>query len=70
MGEVEDVMKAGFECLAQARRNFELAITLYKQRNDEKKGDFFNARNVSTSVSLLADAYDEISAIWENDIQK
>ncbi len=64
----EDFMKIGFMALSQARTNFELALPLYIARNDDDKADSYNADNVKRALKLMAQAYDEVSAIWENDI--
>ena len=64
----EDFMKIGFAALYQARINFELALPLYIARNDDDKADSYNADNVKRALKLMAQAYDEVSAIWENDI--
>lgn len=64
----ESVMAKYFETLNQARKLLEQAETLYKQRDNDCKGDKFNAINCRKSILHLAHAYDEVSAIKENDI--
>lgn len=64
----EYFMKLGFEYLSYSRKKFEQALPLYIARNDDNRADTYNADNVKRALKLLAQAYDEISAIWENDI--
>ena len=64
----EQQMKIGFDALRTAREAFEAAIPLYQKRNDNNRADDLNAENTSKAIYLLGKAYDEISAIWENDI--
>jgi len=68
MNTPESFMLPGFVSLNQARQNFEQAVPLYIARNDSDKGDEYNIQDLKRALKLLADAYDEISAIWENDI--
>lgn len=64
----EQQMKIGFDALRTAREAFEAAIHLYQKRNDSNRADDLNAENTLNACYLLDKAYDEISAIWENDI--
>jgi len=64
----EKSMKKGFKYLKKARRAFNKGVVLYKERNDEKKADIENVINTTAAIHYLDEAYDEISAIWENDI--
>lgn len=64
----EYFMQQGFINLNEAHRFFEQALLLYIARNDDNKADTYNTDNVKRALKLLAEAYDEISAIWENDI--
>lgn len=64
----EQSMKPGFIALSQARQYFEQALPLYIARNNDNKADSYNADNVKRALKLMSQAYDEISAIWENDI--
>lgn len=68
MNTPESFMEPGFIALSQARQNFEQALPLYIARNDDNKADSYNADNIKRALRLMAEAYDEISAIWENDI--
>lgn len=68
MNTPEKFMLPGFIALSEARHNFEQALPLYTARNDDKTADSYNADNVKRALKLMAQAYDEISAIWENDI--
>lgn len=68
MNTPEYFMLPGFVALNQARQNFEQALPLYIARNDDNKADSYNADNIKRALKLMAEAYDEISAIWENDI--
>ncbi len=65
----EKKMKIGFESLSKTRKYFEKAIVLYEKRNSEEHADKENVINIKNAIHLLAQAYDEVSAIWENDIQ-
>jgi hypothetical protein len=64
----EGTMKRGFASLKKARRYFERSVVMYKLRNNDQKADRYNAINTHAAIILLDQAYDEISAIWENDI--
>ena len=68
MREPEQIMTEAFEKLSQTRKLLEEAEIAYKQRNSDVKADKENAVNVNKSILHLAHAYDEVSAIWENDI--
>jgi cation transport regulator ChaB len=68
MNTPEQLMKEGIESLNNARKCFNSAIVLYKDRNDEIKADSTNAVNVSDAVGFIYRAYDCISEIAENDI--
>jgi hypothetical protein len=61
-------MKKGFESLSKTRELFGEAFKAYNTRSDFKKADPENAANVKASIHYLSAAYDEVSAIWENDI--
>lgn len=64
----EDIMKSAFQKLSETRSLLEKAQLAYKKRNDEAIADPQNVKNIDKSILHLAHAYDEISAIWENDI--
>jgi hypothetical protein len=64
----ETLMKQGFESLSATRSYFKNAVVEYQKRNSSAKADPENAKNVQEAINLLNKAYDEISAIWENDI--
>lgn len=64
----EQQMKIGFDALRTAEDSFRAAVPLYEQRNDDNRADSLNAINTQKAIVLLCKAYDEISAIWENDI--
>ena len=64
----EYFMQQGFINLSEARGFFEQALPLYIARNDDNKGDQYNIDDIKRAIMLLDKAYDEISAIWENDI--
>jgi len=68
MNTPESFMLPAFVALNQARQNFEQALPLYIARNDSDKGDEYNIQDIKRAILLLDKAYDEISAIWENDI--
>ena len=69
MGNPELHMKAGFECLFNARKHFEDGIESYKLRMSGSSADAENIENTKAALKLLNLAYDEISAVWENDIE-
>ena len=61
----EELMKEGFESFFKARECFEKAALEY----DKVTGyDTLNAENVRAAIHFLAKAYDQVSEIWENDI--
>lgn len=64
----EDIMKIVFQNLSETRTLLEKAKVVYKERNDSATADPENVINIDKSILHLAHAYDEISAIWENDI--
>ena len=64
----EQVMRKAFESLAKTRECLEQAGELYELRNSEIKSDSVNATNVREVIDCLAQAYDCISEIWENDL--
>lgn len=64
----EQIMKDGFDSFFNAVKCFKKAVPLYKKRNDQSKADPENVVNLNKSILLMNQAYDEISAIWENDI--
>jgi hypothetical protein len=66
----EDYMKQGFESFFKARECFEKAIPMYAERKNEDKGDRYNVINVEEAIRCMALAYDNLSEIWENDIDK
>ena len=66
----EEVMKEGILSLIKAKKCFEEAVTLYQQRNDENKADKLNSVNTKVAIKCLSNAFDAISEIWENDINK
>jgi hypothetical protein len=65
----EMLMADGFDHFFTARETFENAVESYKERNCEETADSINAVNVGNAIHYMARAYDELSAIWENDIQ-
>lgn len=65
----EVIMKIAFEKLSETRKLFVQAGYAYEKRNSEAKADKENYVNVLLAISHLAEAYDEVSAIYENDIQ-
>lgn len=65
----ELIMKQVFEKLSETRHLLDQAKIEYEKRNNEDKGDYWNAINVGLSIGHLARAYDEISAIKENDLE-
>lgn len=64
----EQTMKLAFASLFKLRKQLEIASASYADRNDEVKADEENCVNVKAAISFIDRAYDEISAIWENDI--
>lgn len=68
MENPEEIMKKAFHHLSETRKQLELAKQAYITRNSSITADPENARNIDTSIRYLGNAYDEISAIWENDI--
>ena len=68
MEEPEKIMKEGLEAFFKARECFKKAILAYKNRGDEAKGDTYNAINVASAIKFMANAYNDLSEIWENDI--
>jgi hypothetical protein len=65
---LEKKMELGFNHLRKVREYFDKAIPLYEKRNDDARGDKENIENIKSAIHYLALAYDEVSAIWENDI--
>lgn len=68
MNTPEEFMQIGIVKMLESRYNLSQALPLYIARNDDNKADSYNANNVKRALKLLSQAYDEISAIWENDI--
>jgi len=68
MNAPEDFMKIGIVKMLESRYNLSQALPLYVSRNNDNKADSYNSDNVRRAIKLLSQAYDEISAIWENDI--
>jgi len=65
MKQPVELMKEGFESFFKARECFEKAALEY----DKTAGyETLNAENVKAAIHFLSKAYDQISAIWENDI--
>jgi hypothetical protein len=64
----EELMKEGFEYLSKTRECFEKAKAAYDSRANFVKADPKNAANVKSALHFLAAAYDEVSSIWENDM--
>lgn len=64
----EKVMKKGFGALSIAKHCFEAAVSMYEHRNNEQKADKENAVNIKAAVEYLNKAYDEVRAIYENDL--
>lgn len=65
MGTPEELMKEGFENLSKTRECFEKAVIEYDKRDESGN---VNSINVKVAIHRLAQAYDEVSAILENDI--
>lgn len=65
MERPEMFMKEGFENLSATRECFEKAVIEYDKRDEAGN---VNSINVKAAIHRLAQAYDEVSAIWENDI--
>ena len=61
----EELMKQGFESFFKARECFEKAVVEYDKRDGTEN---VNSVNLKAAIHRLAQAYDEVSAIWENDI--
>ena len=61
----EELMKEGFESFFKARECFEIANVLYNKRDGYLN---VNSVNIMNAIKNLAQAYNEVSAIWENDI--
>lgn len=68
MERPEACMKEGFLHLQQTREWLEKAKIEYDKRSNFTKADSENSANVKSALHYLAAAYDEVSAIWENDI--
>ena len=66
----EEHMKSGFECLFDARSHFEDGMESYLLRMSEVHADAENIVNIKAALKLINSAYDEVSAIWENDIEQ
>ena len=66
MDRPELLMKMGFEHLIETTEFFNHAAILYSQR--KASADAENEANVKKAIGLLYQAWDEVSAIWENDI--
>lgn len=64
----EEIMKKAFHNLSETRKYLEQAKQAYITRNSSTTADPENANNIDKSIKHLGNAYDEISAIWENDI--
>ena len=64
----EMIMKQAFDNLSKAMEGFKRAVKLYDERNDPVRADHENSVNTTAAVKLLAAAYDEVSAIRENDL--
>ena len=64
----EHIMKPMFNNLFETQKGLRVALGLYEKRMDESKADAENIVNINKAIQLLSQAYDEISAIWENDI--
>ena len=69
MDTPETLMKFGFQSFFDAKECFKQAIVAYKERGNEEKGDSCNATNVTNAITNMNLAYDDMSEIWENDIQ-
>lgn len=64
----EDIMKQMFHNFFEVQKGLRVATTLYTRRNSFDKADPENVVNIAKATNLLNLAYDELSAIWENDI--
>lgn len=64
----EKQMMSAFMQLKLTREILVKAKSEYEKRNNSNKADKENAINVGSAISKLDEAYDEISAIWENDL--
>lgn len=63
-------MKQVFDKLSETRELLNKAKIEYDKRNDDSKADKENSKNVGNSILFLCKAYDEISAIKENDLEE
>ena len=70
MGIPEKTMKQVFEKLSEIRDLLDKAKVEYDKRNDDSKADKENSNNITLSILYLCKAYDEISAIKENDLEE
>lgn len=70
MGTPEIIMKQVFDKLSETRELLNKAKIEYDKRNDDSKADKENSKNVGNSILFLCKAYDEISAIKENDLEE
>ena len=61
----EELMKEGFESFFKTRDCFLKAVTEYNLRDGSEN---VNSVNIMNAVHCLSQAYDEVSSIWENDI--
>ena len=61
-------MKQAFDCLFLAIHRMKRAERKYRKRM--QGADKENADNVARAIEFMNRAYDEVSAIWENDMDK
>ena len=66
----EQIMKQVFEKLSETRNLLDRAKIEYEKRNDNQRADKENSKNVGSCILYLCKAYDEISAIKENDLEE
>jgi len=64
----ETLMKQAFNSLFRATNCMKRAERAYRKRM--QGADKENAENVARAIEFMSQAYDEVSAIWENDMDK
>lgn len=64
----EELMKQGLAARDRAVRLLEKAKIAYEKRSNSDRGDKENASNVGKALEYLANAYDQVSEIAENDL--
>jgi hypothetical protein len=66
----ERLMSVGFSMLKEAKGYFKKAAIEYEKRDSDAKVDKQNFTNVWSAIRLMDQAYDEVSAIKENDLEE